>query len=504
MLKAKSIEWLGKITGEDKDLDVETRKEDLYSRYEICNQQHVFDHWEELSNEQKVILLDQLDSIPIEDVGKAFRAAMGEKGGLQVNGFYDLSVETKRNKIKPFSGKVASSTGGGKSMKNYHDLGMKVIGLSRVACVLLAGGQGTRLGFDGPKGMYDIGLPSKKSLFCLIAERILKLSELASLNGENCSIPLYIMTSPMNHESTKSYFKENNFFGLPSDNVMFFPQGTLPCLTPDGLIIMESPYQCAIAPDGNGGIYPAMEKCGVLKEMKNRKISHVHAFSVDNALVKPADPTFIGYCIDEQSDCGNKVIWKNDPHEKVGVIAERDGKPCVIEYSELSPQMAEQTKGMGRKKLIYGAANICNHYYSLSFLENEVIPNNGKAYHIADKKIPYWDAEKKVTVSPTANNGIKLESFIFDVFPLSSKMAVFEVDRDQEFAPVKNGPGSDTDSPDTARLMVSKQAQKWLKDAGAVFVVKDDGLCEVSPLTSYGGEGLESYEKDFVQLSFNL
>lgn len=502
MLKAKSMEWLGKITGQDDEMDIEEKKKILFSRYEVCNQQHVFDHWDALSIEQKATLLAQLESIEIEEVAKYVRAAMIEKGGLQKNGFYDLSVETKRNKIKPFSGKITNNSG--KSLKKQYDLGMKVIGLNRVACVLLAGGQGTRLGFDGPKGVYDIGLPSKKSLFCLISERILKLTEIASLDGERASIPLYIMTSPMNHQATISYFEANKFFGLPSEDVIFFSQGMLPCVNSDGLIIMESPYHCAMAPDGNGGIYLAMQKCGVLKHMKQRKVSHVHAFSVDNALVKPADPTFIGYCISEQADCGNKVIWKQDPHEKVGVIAERDGKPCVIEYSELGEEMAEQTKGVGRKKLLYGAANICNHYYSIHFLENTVFSNQGKLYHVADKKIPFWDALKKTTVTPTENNGMKLESFIFDVFPLSKKMAVLEVERDDEFAPVKNAPGAKSDSPEIACKMVSKVAQKWLKDAGAVFYIKDDGLCEVSPMTSYGGEGLEKYDKQMVQIAFTV
>ena len=501
MFKSKSIEWLGKITGQS---EIEDRKNKIYSRYELYNQQHVFDHWEDISdNNQKIQLLEQLDGIPIEEVGKYFKSAMAEMGGLQKDGFYDLSIQAKP-KVKPFSGKVTSTSSSGKYLKKTcYELGMKAITENKVATVLLAGGQGTRLGFDGPKGMYDIGMPSKKTLFNLIAERILKLTQLAQTNGERIKIPLYIMTSPMNHEITKKYFEENAFFGLPSEDVIFFAQGTLPCLTQNGQIIMENQYQCAMAPDGNGGIYPAMEKSGVLDDMKNRGIEHIHTFAIDNALVKPADPVFIGYCIDEKADCGNKVLWKQDPHEKVGVIAERDGKPCVIEYSELSEEMAEQTK-VGRKKLVYGAANICNHYYSISFLENEVKPNQGNYYHIAKKKIPFWDGEKKEIVTPTENNGMKLESFIFDVFPLSKNMAILEVERNDEFAPVKNAPGSPSDSPDTARDMLSNLAKKWLRDAGCVFYIKDDGLCEVSPLTSYAGEGLEKYNKQVVQIAFTL
>lgn len=288
--------------------------------------------------------------------------------------------------------------------------------------------------------------------------------------------------------------------------LQFVYKGTLPCLAPDGKIIMETKSKCAMAPDGNGGIYPAMQKSGVLDDMKSRGIKHIHAFAIDNALVKPADPTFIGYCIIEEADCGNKVLWKEEPHEKVGVIAERDGKPCVIEYSELSSEMAEKAKGMGKhKKLVFGAANICNHYYSMSFLRDKVLPNQGNFYHIANKKIPCWDASKNETITPSENNGMKLETFIFDVFPLSTSMAILEVDREEEFAPVKNAPGSSSDSPDTAREKLSVLAKSWLQSVKAALKSDDEnGTCEVGPLTSYSGEGLDAYKWKIVDCPFNI
>jgi len=269
---------------------------------------------------------------------------------------------------------------------------------------------------------------------------------------------------------------------------------------------MESPYQCAMAPDGNGGIYPAMERFGVLDDMKDRGVEHIHAFAIDNALVRPADPVFIGHCIIEKADCGNKVVWKKDADEKVGVIAEKNGKPCVIEYSELSVPMAEQTKGMmGRKKLLFGAGNICNHYYSISFLEDKVWPEQGKTFHIANKKIPFWNESTGKTVTPTENNGIKLESFIFDVFPLSTNMAILEVEREEEFAPVKNAPGSLSDSPELALEKLSNLAKAWLENAGAKLVDKEDvNCCEIAPLTSYAGEGLEKYKKEEVECPFSV
>jgi UDP-N-acetylglucosamine/UDP-N-acetylgalactosamine diphosphorylase len=240
--------------------------------------------------------------------------------------------------------------------------------------------------------------------------------------------------------------------------------------------------------DRNGGIYPSLLNSGMLHDMTQRGIKFLHVFSIDNALTKIADPIFLGYCIDQDADCGNKVVWKAGPHEKVGVIAERSGKPCVVEYSEITTEMAERTESDGR--LVFGAGNICNHFYTLDFLRDKVIPNLGNLYHVARKKIPYYDETLNETIVPTVENGIKLESFIFDIFPLSEKMAVLDTIREQEFAPVKNAPGSLSDSPDTARFYLSKQAQKWVIEAGGTLTGDLDSICEVAPLTSYGGEGL--------------
>lgn len=178
-------------------------------------------------------------------------------------------------------------------------------------------------------------------------------------------------------------------------------------------------------------------------DMSNRGIKYLHVFSIDNALTKIADPAFIGYCIMKDSDCGNKVVWKNGPHEKVGVIAEKDGMSCVVEYSEITTDDAERTDLDGR--LVFGAGNICNHFYTLDFLRDKVMPSLGNLYHIARKKIPYYDEATQSTIKPETNNGIKLESFIFDIFPLSERMAVLDTIREQEFAPVKNAPGSLSD-----------------------------------------------------------
>jgi len=484
---------------------MEERKQHLLEKYKRENQEHVLQYWDTTSSSShKSFLLDQLDSIEVHKLSDYHQAAKAQES-IGSDGSFNENIQ-------PFSGKVGTYEtihNNGHDNDDCYKCGMEAIQKNKVATILLAGGQGTRLGYDGPKGMYDIGLASGKSLFCLIAQRIVKLRQLAGGQGR---IPLYIMTSPMNHEQTKEYFQSQDYFGLVADDVMFFTQGVLPCLSPTGKILLKKPYACAMAPDGNGGIYPALEKSGVLSDMIARGIEHIHTFAIDNSLVRPADPAFIGYCITSKADCGNKVVWKTDPHEKVGVIAERDGKPCVVEYSELSQEMAERRVDVSddgtsssSSKLAFGAGNICNHYYHIDFLKDTVIPNFGNVFHIAHKKIPVWDEDKRETTTPTTNNGIKLESFIFDVFPQSESMAIYEVERRLEFAPVKNAPGSSSDSPDTARSMISSMAKEWLQAAGATLTgdVESD-CCEISPLISYAGEGLEHYKGKEVACPFAI
>lgn len=436
----------------------------------------------------------------------------------------DQSAATKEggdgdDSIAPFEGKVGSASDAAlASLSNQ--TGLEAIRAGTVAAVLMAGGQGTRLGLTGPKGKADIGLPSGRTLFALVAERIHKLRSLASASaaddsGEMTSLPLFIMTSPMNHDETEGYFRDNNYFGLPSADVICFRQGTLPCVEVEGddastmKIIRETADQVARAPDGNGGIFPALRSTACLDDMVKRGIRHLHVFSVDNALVRPADPAFVGYCISQKADCGNKSVWRAAPDERVGVLVTKDDRPMVVEYSELSASMASTVDETG--KLKYGAANICSHYFSVDFIRNTVLTASASdiPYHIARKKIPYWDHEQNETVMPDKPNGIKLETFIFDVFPLSKSMAVWEVERTDEFAPVKNANAEGVaDTPDTARRLLSNLAEKWLTDAGAKLhrTGEEEGKasCEIAPATSYAGEGLEEYNGKVVVSPFSL
>eukprot|EP01035_Chromulina_nebulosa_P019599 gene19600-25504_t len=392
-------------------------------------------------------------------------------------------------------------------------IGYQAIANSKVAAVILSGGQGTRLGFNGPKGMYDIGLPSHKSIFQLHIEKIKKIKELVISNYpdiSNVSIPIYVMTSDLNDQIIKDFFISNNYFNYPKDDIYFFEQGLQICVTFDYEVILESSTKLAMSPDGNGGIYPALLSSGAIDDMINRKIEYLHVYGIDNVLTKSIDPAFIGVCIDKQVEVGNKVVWRNSINEKVGTTVTVNDRITVLEYSEIPSQLVDKIDSQSGR-FVYGAANICNHFMTLKFITNKVLTNLSSSYHIAKKKIPYYDLNTNTTIIPPTNNGMKLELFIFDVFPLADSYLVMNVDRFDEFAPVKNEPGNASDSPDTARYLLSKQSIKWLNQIGAIItnendinndnVISIDGLqCEISPLLSYDGEGLESFHNKSIQL----
>merc|ERR1712129_177579 len=374
--------------------------------------------------------------------------------------------------------------------------GLEALGNSEVGVVLLAGGQGTRLGSDKPKALFDVGLPSKKTLLELQAERIRKLEDLSM--GK---ISWYVMASPATVGQVKDAFESYNNFGLDEEQVKIFCQGTIPCLPEEGDILLRDQNILASNPDGNGGLYKALMEEGILDNMKSRGIKHIFVYCVDNILVKVADPEFLGFCISREADCGNKVVRRLEG-ESVGVTCLLDGKPGVVEYTEMSEEVRE--KKTVDDKLVYGAANVCIHYFNLDFLTEAVVREVVMPVHLARKKIPHI-AECGNFIKPDMPNGVKLEKFVFDVFQFvdPEKFVVYEGKREEDFEPLKNAVGEEG-TPATCRAALSALHAGWLLKAGAELISpggeqlgqegnkkNDLAVVEVSPKVSYAGEGLE-------------
>eukprot|EP00915_Cephaloidophora_sp_WS-2016_P012000 GHVH01017460.1.p1 GENE.GHVH01017460.1~~GHVH01017460.1.p1 ORF type:complete len:492 (-),score=62.20 GHVH01017460.1:34-1509(-) len=391
----------------------------------------------------------------------------------------------------------------------WHKIGLEAIAKGEVAACVMGGGQGTRLGFDGPKGCYKIAPLTESTLFQLFVQRVMKLrqlcvhADLASSMGD-VKVPFCVMTSDTNDTATRSFFDEHCNFGYPDEDLHFFVQSMVPCFDNDGKVLIASPTSLAMNPNGNGGIFSSMQKSGTLEKLKKSGVKYVHIWGIDNVLTKCLDPTFIGYCIDNNAEAGNKCCTKIEAAEKVGVFASRvdqSGKriATVVEYSELSSDLADNRDEAGR--FVFGSGNICNHMFKLEFIERLVkcrfLESNPSSLHAAFKKIPYMDNSGKM-VNPDTINGVKMEMFIFDSFWFADKVFGLEVEREQEFAPVKNAVGGD--SPETARQMLSSLHIKWLKEAGATIDAKSKGLMEIAPLVSYEGEGLEDYNGETVYL----
>lgn len=451
----------------------------LRKHLEKFGQEHLLQFWDEIDETQRKQLKNEIDGLNLSELHTFFERVTTKS---------DVT-EKLDDKLRPIeeSQFLSIRSTSPKLIEQYENIGLEQISAGHVGVLLMAGGQGTRLGFSNPKGMFNVGLPSNKTLFQIQAERIRTLERLAFQKfHKNGKIIWYIMTSEHTMEPTEAFFKEHNYFGLDGNNVVFFEQGSLPCFKFDGKILLDDKHIISKAPDGNGGIYRALKSQGILDDMLQRGILYLHAHSVDNILIKVADPVFVGYCVQQKSDCAAKVVEKSQPNEAVGVICVVDGKYQVVEYSEISTKTSENRNIDGR--LTFNAGNICNHFFSTEFLKKICYEfEKDLKLHVAKKKIPYIDNTGK-KCKPDEPNGIKIEKFVFDVFEFAEKFVVLSVERDEEFSPLKNADAAGKECATTARNDIYKYHKRLIETAGG-FV--DGNICEISPLLSYSGEEIK-------------
>ena len=421
-----------------------------------ANQQdHVLAFWDTLDGAARAALLDQIASLDFDSIA-AMRALLKgrssagaqDPGGMEPADVAELSA--------------------GDAVR-CAQLGEQAIRAGKVGVILVAGGQGSRLGYEGPKGCYPIGPVTRSSLFHYHARKVLALER-----RYGAEVPLYVMTSPMNNGQTRAFFEAHEYFGLSRDRVLFFSQAMWPALDAEGRILLDAPGHIFMSPDGHGGMLAALERNGCLADMRRRGLSTVFYFQVDNPMVQVADPAFIGYHLWRKADLSIKVCAKRDPDEGLGVVVNRGGRTLMVEYTEFTPEQKRETRADGRLKYLYGSVAI--HVFSVDFLVREA--DAGLPLHIAHKKIPVCAADGSV-VKPSAPNGFKFEKFIFDCMSDANVCTCLAFDRSEEFSPVKNAEGND--SPATCRRDLQLKWNRWMAECGCAVATGPDGL-PVRPL----------------------
>jgi UDP-N-acetylglucosamine/UDP-N-acetylgalactosamine diphosphorylase len=416
----------------------------LRSHLAAWHQEHVLRWWEQLTTEQRAALRAQLLALDLPALHRLF----DEFRASQTRATTLLDV----SQVHPWPAlRLPHSPEDRRRETQATTLGEQALRARQVAVLLVAGGQGSRLGFDGPKGTYPLGPVSGKTLFQIHAEK------LRSLEERYGPLPLYIMTSPETDAATREFFRAHQCFGLDPQEVVFFPQGTMPAVDRQtGSLLLAAKDRLATSPDGHGGVLRALASGGHLAALRQRGTRYVFYFQVDNPLVRIAEPQFLGHHIKAAAELSLKVVSKLNPEEKLGVVVERNGQPQIIEYSELPRELAER-RGPDQSLEIW-AGSIAVHVFDLGFLERLSAEGRQLPWHPAVRKSPALD-EQGEPVNLTEPNAVKFESFVFDVLPLARKVLVVETDRRQEFEPLKNAQGDN--SPETVRRALSAAYGDW-------------------------------------------
>lgn len=440
--------------------EAETRQAELTTRLLVAGQQHVLQFHDQLGPAEKLAFETQLLSLDWKLIGKLIETIVRKPShftlppDVQPASYFPHEPATAADEAK-YDAALAR--------------GEQLLRQGRIAAFVVAGGQGTRLGWEGPKGTFPATPIKKKPLFQCFAEYLLALG---ARYGK--PVPFYIMTSPLNDAATRAFWKDNNFFGMNPHDVMFFPQDSLPAIDFDGRVLLERKDSLALSPNGHGGSLLALYKSAAIDDMARRGVTQISYFQVDNPIVRCIDPLFIGLHDLEGAQMSSKMLPKAFGKEKLGNFCIIDGKLTVIEYSDLPDELAEQRLDNGQ--LRFRAGSIALHAIRRDFVELVNAQGFALPYHRAEKKVPYIDLTTGQLMKPEKPNAVKMETFVFDALPLTDHSIIFEADRLDEFGPIKQPEG--IDSVVSSHETTTRRNAMWLERAGIKVPQKADGTAD--------------------------
>jgi len=436
-------------------------KSELEAKLTPFGQTHVLRFWDQLDEGEQSSLAKQIEELDLELVQSLYQSSASSNKWAELAAKAEVPPAiTLSDFANPASNEEASK------------LGTDALKAGKLGMILVAGGQGSRLGFNHPKGMFPIGPVSNRTLYQMHIEQILARSKQFGV-----MIPLYVMTSPPTHEETSNFLKENNYFGMSSDNLKIFCQGVMPAVNQSGKLLLETKSKIFVSPDGHGGTLGAFVKSGCYDDAVGRGIEHLFYGQVDNPLIQICDPALVGYHLKSGSEMTSQVVRKNEPTQKVGNVVQVDGKVQIIEYSDLPKEQAEQLNEDGTLKL--WAGSIAVHIFDMKFLKTASQTADSLPFHRAKKAVPFIN-ELGARMRPSQPNAVKFERFIFDLLPSAKNAIVCEVAPADGFCAVKNAPPATSETPEHVRQAISDLHKRWLESAGVT--VSDGTLVEINPL----------------------
>lgn len=446
---------------------------ELHARLEPHGQHHLLQFWDELDEAQRKQLARQIGAIDLELMADLFR---------QTTAAQDWATLARRAEPPPAI-RLSDRARGSFTAQEARDRGVRALEAGEIGVLLTAGGQGSRLGFDKPKGLFPIGPVSNVSLLQIHLEKAL-----ASKRRYGAAVPVYMMTSPVTHDEQVAFLKEHERFGLAEDDLVVFCQGTMPAVdAKTGKLLLAEKGELFLSPNGHGGTVAALADSGAIEHMRRRGVKHLFYLQVDNPLAPIADPEFLGFHLLADSELTSMAVTKQSPQDKLGNFVSIDGSVQVIEYSDFPDDVAEQRDATGGLK--FWAGSIAVHVFAVEFLERALKLRDALPFHVAHKKVPHVDAAGRL-VEPSQPNALKFERFIFDLLPHAANAIVVEFEEQEVFAPLKNAPGAERDTPEYVRRLLCDQHREWLEAAGVA--IADGVRVEISPLWALDAAGVRN------------